>query len=321
MRAVPGYSVLLAASFALIGCQSGASPLFVSRDQVVSVCLSPSGKEIALVTLSKGENVLQIAEAGAPPRVIVRDVLIRNVQFLDENRLVYATRSSIWLYVVRKAQTVTLAAGTRPVCSSGRDRMVYLQDNSTRFRNLADGTDSRVKVGNDVMIPCDWLNDDHFLACKDGSLWKVNLDGGREMLLEGNRFSPWYVDARLSPDRRNVLAFSDDTKANVGAGARSTWVMRLDNGTAEKLTGSSSAQWLDSRRIIALSDGKLVVVDVDTKAQSVLVSGVNNVGSFAVAEGKVVFAVRMTDEDGLYKGSSVYSIPALRRIESHGQND
>jgi Tol biopolymer transport system component len=319
MRIVKDFALLLFATISAAGCatsassQSSLSAPYSSRDQVISITLSPDGKELAFVTLSKGSNALHVMGKGGASREVANDPLIRNVQFTDDHRIVYATKGSIRLYDMRTSECVRLASGTTPIGFYGRSRLLYLEENSVRFLDLATGENRRVTSGDVLLMPCDWTDDASFLACNDGHLWKVGLDGSRERLLEGSRYSPRYVAARLSPDRRRALVVSDDTNVNVGAGSRSVWRLNLSDRKAQPLfSGAPNAQWLDSQRIVMLSGNKLVAMDVDTKTQTDVAGCRDVIESFDCQAGQIVYATRELDEDGLCKGSSLYRISSER---------
>ncbi len=309
IRAAYGVALIALALAGIASGQEIASPLFVSHDPILSICISPGGEEVAFVALSKGRNVLYLRPAQGPETQIDSDSLIRNVQFLDADRLVYATRDQIKLHDRHTGETGALASGANPVCFQGHDRLVYTQGKAIRILKVRAAKDAAVTAGQDVLLPCDWLTKNTFLACKDGCVFKVGLDGSREVILEGNPYAPWYVGVTLSPDGSKALLVSDDTKANVGGGGHSVWVMSLADRTATQLvSGNWHAQWVDSERIVMSSAGRLALMNVVTRAEKTLEEGAKLIETSDCRAGRVVLARRETDEDGLMQGASVSSI-------------
>ena len=317
--------ILLAMLCASLGLADG--PVLVSSKPIVGLALSPTCEQLCFVQLVGGRNVLKIKglRTATPPDEVAQDRYIKDAQFLDEARVVYATRKGgIRLYDRRARKNTSLAHGRKPVCLG--DRMVYLQDGQLRVRDLGRGADRAVEAGRGL-APCAWAGEGRFLACKDGSVWTISVDGKRELFLKGSPHAPWYVDAALSPDRRTVLLVSDDTKADVGAGARSLWLMPARGGSARKLVVAPSAQWLDNARIGLARGNQLLAVEIATGAQTVVRELRGTVEAFACRDGKFAVAVKQTDEDGLYAGSAVHLVscttaprsapPSPRKFISH----
>ena len=200
-----------------------------------------------------------------------------------------------------------LCQGTHPVISPARDRIAYQHGDLVQILELTGEGRSTVPL-NGVFIPCDWLDDAALLACRDGTLWKVSLDGRCEVLLQGGPFSPWYVDARVSPDRNRILAVSDDTKADVGAGARSLWILEWRARKAQRISSAPSAQWLDAERIVTVAGNTLITLGVSDRSEGVLYDGGREIESFAARGGRIILAAKEMDEDGLYKDSAVYQL-------------
>ena len=282
--------------------------LLVSPRPIVDAALSPMCEHLCFVQLVGGRNVLKIKglRTATPPHEVAQALYIRDAQFLDEARVVYAIgKGGIRLYDHRTRKNTFLANGRKPLCMG--ECMVYLQEGQLRVRDVGSGADRTLETGRGF-VPCTWTDEGRFLACQDGSVWRISVDGKRKVFLKGSPYAPWYVDAALSPDRRSVLLVSDDTKADVGAGARSLWIMPARGGPARKLVVAPTAQWLDSARIGLARGNKLLAVEIATGAQTVVRELDGTVEAFACRNGKFAFAVKRTDEDGLYAGSVVYLI-------------
>ena len=306
MRSLVALASGLVLSASFVGCKAGAASPFVSHEAVISLALSPNGRDLAYVTRKRDANVLRVRMADAAPQEVATDAVIRDVQFMDPHRVVYAAKDRIGLYDMRTGEGRVVVSGTRPVCLYGRDRLLYLQEGTTRLRDLATGEDSAVTKAGERLEPCDWIDKSAFLACSDGHLWRVSLDGGRARLLKGDRYAPRYVAARLSPDREKVLLVSDDTCADVGAGGRSLWLLRIGDREARQIaTGTPNAQWLDNESVVMSTGSKLMTMDVTTGSVAEIQDCRAAIQAFGLRGRQIVVAVRQTDEDGLFTGSTV----------------
>ena len=305
MRNLVAFACSLALCSTLVGCTAGAASPFVSEEPIVSLALSPNGRDLAYVTRKREAAVLRIRSADAAPREVATGPVIRDIRFAGADRLVYGLKEGIGFYDIERRRNAILSAAASPLSVQG-DRMLYMQGSKIRVRNLSSGEDRTVTDGSRPLEPFDWIDENTFLGCGDGHLWKVGLDGRRQRLLKGDRYAPRYVAARLSPDRRQVLLVSDDTCADVGAGGRSVWVLRLGEPKARQLFAvRPNAQWLDNESIVMFSRSKVVTMDVTTGSVSEIRDFGSVIEAFDCRDGQIVAAVRQTDEDGLFMGTAI----------------
>ena len=300
--------LLVFATGAAAAEQSVAAQLMVSPRPIVSVALSPTCAHLCLVQLAEGEYVLRIkAVRGAEPaQEVFRDRYIRSVRFVDEDRVVYvAAKGGIRVHNRRTGRSTALGRGRRPVCRG--DQLAYLHTGRLRIRNLHTGRDRTLPVG-PGFAPCTWMDDACLLACRDGSVWRLPLEGEPACIVEGSTYAPWFVDAALSPDGQTVLLTSDDTKADVGAGARSLWLVPAAGGSARKLMLAASGQWLGRDRVGLALRNELVTVETQTGSTTVIHRAAGMIEAFACRNSVFVFAVKHTDGDGLYRESTLHVI-------------
>ena len=297
---------------ACVGCAHESihtGPVCETDAPVVTMALSSADARLAYVVRRGGKHVLRlrrIAANNTEEKTVDTARRISDVGFLRGGRLCYVNaEDGITVVDIQDISRQPVFRGTHPIGSPDGGQVLFMRDEALWIRNLQNKNEKRISHDDQVFVPCSWLNRNEILACRDGSVWRISLNGRRRILAKGNPFAPWYVRAFPAPDGQRVLLISDDTKADVGAGRRSIWIHDLEKGKTSKISAAPAAYWLDARRLVLLSGNAQNVMDIQTRSATSFLEEGQTPEAVACDSGIVVGAMPQLDEDGLYAGSRI----------------
>ena len=282
-----------------------------SDNPIISICASRDNANLALVIKDDNEYSLKLLKFSGDKinseRLISKCKKISCVEFFGNDEIYYIhDDNNLSVYNIKNSSAKKLSDAAKFVLSPDLEKILFMHKGALWIKTLSGDKESAKVIQRKGASPNVWLGNNEFIFSCDGSLFKSTLQGRSEILVKGESYSPWFVEAALSPDGKNILAFSDDTKANVGAASRSLWLFNMKKKELRQFFSASFALWLNDNEILVLKNGTLLKLNINGGTSETLYKG--NVESFTVSGGKIYFSESTVDDIGLYENSCLKMI-------------
>jgi len=281
--------------------------LWKSDTPVVSISASRNNACLALVVKEDDECVLKLLNFACDKiiadKTVVKCKKISCVEFSGNDKICYIRNGNEFsIYNINDSSTQMLVDAEKAILSPDAEKILLLQKGSLSIQCLNGNKVTGKAIQRKGASPEAWLNNEEFIFSRDGCLFKSTSSGEAELMVKGDPYSPWFVGGSVSPDGKKIMAFSDDTKANVGAAARSLWLFSIGKKELRQLSSASLALWLSSDSIVMMKNGELVKANINSGGGiETLFKG--NVESLAVSDGKIFISEGRLDDIGLYENS------------------
>ena len=298
----------------LISCMcinaQAATPetIWKSDNPTTSISVSENSEYLALLTNEDSKYKLKLLKLKKwkvlSEAVITVSKKISCISFLANDKICYIQdNNELIIYNINNSYSSKVADAEKFILSPIKDKILF-QHNDSIYMRAANDNAASMKImrskGGSIEA---WLNDSEFILSSDGSLFKTNLKGDKELLVKGSTYSPFFIGCAASADGKKLLAFSDDTKANVGAAAKSVWLFDIEKKNLRQLTDTASALWLDNNNILFLKNNELLKMNINLAKRNFLYKG--NVEAYTVSGRDILFSESTVDDIGLYESSSL----------------